>query len=134
MKLLFVHQNFAGQYREILDWLIAQGGHEIVFLTQRKNVAPRDGVRVVEYQTHRKPAKDAYTLTAYWEECTGNGFGAAQAFQKLEAEGFKPDVPVLGYFEYFYLAQGGPVGFDPEYPAFHHACAQCSEFQQYRNR
>lgn len=42
MKLLFVHQNFAGQYREILDWLIAQGGHEIVFLTQRKNVAPRD--------------------------------------------------------------------------------------------
>ena len=141
MKLLFVHQNFAGQYREILDWLIAQGGHEIVFLTQRKNVAPRDGVRVVEYQTHRKPAKDAYTLTAYWEECTGNGFGAAQAFQKLEAEGFKPDlivghvgwgeltfskqvwpdVPVLGYFEYFYLAQGGPVGFDPEYPASAHA-------------
>jgi hypothetical protein len=25
-------------------------------------------------------------------------------------------VPVIGLFEYFYLAQGGLVGFDPEFP------------------
>jgi glycosyltransferase involved in cell wall biosynthesis len=28
-----------------------------------------------------------------------------------------PDVPVIGLFEYFYLAEGGLVGFDPEFPA-----------------
>ena len=28
-----------------------------------------------------------------------------------------PDVPVLGYFEYYFLAKGGSVGFDPEFPA-----------------
>jgi glycosyltransferase involved in cell wall biosynthesis len=28
-----------------------------------------------------------------------------------------PDVPVLGLFEYYFLARGGSVGFDPEFPA-----------------
>ncbi|MEM9757515.1 MAG: glycosyltransferase, partial [Pseudomonadota bacterium] len=32
-----------------------------------------------------------------------------------------PDVPVIGYFEYFYRATGGSVGFDPEFPASEHA-------------
>lgn len=135
MKLLLVHQNHPGQYREMLTWLIAQGGHEIVFLTQRV-IPERAGVRIVTYKSHRKPAENAYALTRYWEECAGNGFGAAMAMEKLRDEGFTPDlilghvgwgeltftrqvwrdVPVLGFFEYFYLAQGGPVGFDPEHP------------------
>jgi hypothetical protein len=28
-----------------------------------------------------------------------------------------PDVPVIGLFEYFFRAEGGSVGFDPEFPA-----------------
>lgn len=141
MKILFVHQNFPGQYRELFSWLRAQGGHELVFLTQRKDVPVMEGARIVTYATHHKPAKDAYALTQYWEECTGNGFGCAQAAGKLRAEGFTPDVilghvgwgeltflkeiwpdaPIIGYFEYYFLAQGGSVGFDPEFPASPHA-------------
>jgi glycosyltransferase involved in cell wall biosynthesis len=30
-------------------------------------------------------------------------------------------VPIIGFFEYYFLAQGGSVGFDPEFPAFDHA-------------
>ena len=37
MNILFVHQNMPGQHRELLMWLVAQGGHRIVFLTQRQN-------------------------------------------------------------------------------------------------
>lgn len=141
MKILFVHQNFPGQYREILSWLIAQGGHDIVFLTQRQNVAPVKGARVMTYKTHHKPAEDAYALSKYWEENCGNGLAVAQACQKMEAAGFRPDiilghvgwgeltflkqvwadVPIIGYFEYYFLAQGGSVGFDPEFPASAHA-------------
>ncbi|WP_071675806.1 glycosyltransferase family 4 protein [Nioella nitratireducens] len=137
MKLLFIHQNYPGQYRQLVEWLAAQGEHEIVFLTQRKGVTSPPGVEVLQYQAHRKAAQDAYALSRYWEDCTGNGYGAAQACQALQTRGFNPDViighvgwgeltftkmvwpdtPVLGYFEYYFLAKGGSVGFDPEFPA-----------------
>ena len=136
MKLLFIHQNYPGQYRQLVEWLAAQGGHEIVFLTQRKDIPPSPGIKVVRYAAHHKPAKEAYGLSRYWEECTGSGYGAALACRKLKEAGFTPDVilghvgwgeltftkivwpkvPVLGYFEYYFLAEGGSVGFDPEFP------------------
>lgn len=137
MKILMVHQNYPGQYRELLTWLIEQGGHEIVFLTQKEGVPQRAGVKVIRYRAHHKPSDAAYALTKYWEECCGNGLGAARAMEQLDAEGFVPDiilghigwgeltfvrqvwkdVPVIGYFEYYYLFEGGSVGFDPEFPA-----------------
>lgn len=142
MKILFVHQNMPGQYREMIQWLAAQKEHQLVFLTQR-HPAPRfTGVKTVQYPPHRRPAEDAYGLSKVWEEATGAGFGAAMAAQKLaREEGFKPDlilghtgwgellfmkdvfpdVPVLGFFEYYYLNQGGPVGFDPEDPPSEHS-------------
>jgi glycosyltransferase involved in cell wall biosynthesis len=136
MKLLFIHQNVPGQYRELVQWLAAQGGHEIVFLTQRRDPPPLPGVRVVQYKTHHKAPKEAYALTRYLEDCHGAGYAVAQVCKRLEADGFRPDivlghvgwgeltflkqvwpdVPLIGYFEYFYLSQGGVVGFDPEFP------------------
>jgi glycosyltransferase involved in cell wall biosynthesis len=141
MKLLFVHQNMPGQYREMLQWLIAQGGHQIVFLTQRKDAPKLPGVATCIYQPHRVPAKDAYGLSKVWEAAAGAGFGAAMAAQQLEKEqGFRPDlilghtgwgeltffkqlwpdVPILGFFEYFYNMTGGLVGFDPAEPISAH--------------
>ncbi|WIY27833.1 glycosyltransferase family 4 protein [Parasedimentitalea psychrophila] len=135
MKILFVHQNMPGQYRELIQWLAASGDHELVFLTQRRDAPAIKGVRTELYSPHHRPAKDAYGLSKTWEEASGVGFGAAMAAQALERDaGFKPDivlghtgwgellffkeiwpdVPLLGFFEYFYRAKGGPVGFDPE--------------------
>ncbi len=142
MKILFVHQNMPGQYRELLQFLVAQGGHQIVFLTQRTPPPELPGVATVVYKPHHKPAPDAYGLSKVWEEATGAGFGAAMAAQRLEREkGFKPDlvmghtgwgellffkqiwpdVPVLGFFEYFYISKGGLVGFDPSDPPSEHS-------------
>lgn len=142
MKILFVHQNMPGQYRELLDWLAGQGEHELVFLTQRQNAPLIKGVRTVIYKPHHRPAKDAYGLSRVWEEAVGAGFGAAQAARQLERDdGFKPDlvmghtgwgeltffkqiwpdVPILGFFEYFYRMKGGIVGFDPDEPVSDHA-------------
>jgi len=141
MNILFVHQNFPGQYRELFQWLVAQGGHQIVFLTQRKGMDHIKGARVVTYAPHHKPTETAYAPTKYWEECVGNGLGAAFAAQKLAADGFAPDVilghvgwgevtflkqvwpdvPILGFFEYYFIANGGSVGFDPEIPVSDHA-------------
>ncbi|MGR3762484.1 glycosyltransferase family 4 protein (plasmid) [Roseobacteraceae bacterium NS-SX3] len=135
MKILFVHQNMPGQYRELAPWLAAQGGHEIVFLTQRKGMQLK-GIRTVTYSPFHTPAKDAFGLSKEWEAATGTGFGAAMAARELKKQGFVPDlitghtgwgellfmkevfpdVPVIGFFEYFYRTTGGLVGFDPENP------------------
>ncbi len=141
MNILFVHQNMPGQHRELLTWLVAQGGHRIVFLTQRRNAPWIDGVMTVVYKSHHKPGAGAYGLSRVWEEATGAGFGAAMAARELEKnEGFRPDlilghtgwgellfmkqiwpdVPILGFFEYFYNATGGVVGFDPDDPVSDH--------------
>lgn len=134
MNILFVHQNMPGQYRELVQWLAAQGGHRLYFLTQRRNPPKFDGVETRVYAPHHRPAKDAYGLSKVWEEAVGNGYGAILAAQKIEAEdGFRPDiilghvgwgeltffkelwpdVPIIGFFEYYYSVKGGPVGFDP---------------------
>ena len=142
MNIMFVHQNMPGQYRELVQWLAAQGGHRIYFLTQRKNAPNLPGVETRIYAPHRTPLKDAYGLSKVWEEATGAGFGAAMAARKIEAEeGFRPDivighvgwgeltffkqvwadVPIIGFFEYYYNLEGGLVGFDPDEPISDHA-------------
>ncbi|APE42038.1 glycosyl transferase family 1 [Sulfitobacter alexandrii] len=142
MNILFVHQNMPGQYRELVQWLAATGQHRIYFLTQRKNAPTLPGVETRKYETHRTPAKDAYGLSRVWEEAVGAGFGAAVAAKRLEVqEGFRPDivighvgwgeltffkqiwadVPIIGFFEYYYNITGGSVGFDPEEPVSDHA-------------
>lgn len=142
MNILFVHQNMPGQYRELVQWLAQSGQHRIYFLTQRKNAPNLPGLETRKYQSHRIPAKDAYGLSRVWEEATGAGYGAAVAARRLETqEGFKPDivighvgwgeltffkqvwpdVPIIGFFEYYYNITGGSVGFDPEEPVSEHA-------------
>jgi hypothetical protein len=37
MKLLFIHQNFSGQYLHLARYLAAQLGNQILFMTQRKD-------------------------------------------------------------------------------------------------
>jgi glycosyltransferase involved in cell wall biosynthesis len=137
MKLLFVHQNMPGQYRELITWLAARPeGHEIYFLTQRNDVK-LPGVTTVTYKAHHQPAKDAYGLSKEWEAAAGTGIGAALAARQLkDARGWSPDiiightgwgeltflkeiwpdVPMIGFFEYFYRTSGGLVGFDPDNP------------------
>lgn len=137
MNILFVHQNMPGQYRELVQWLAATGEHRIFFLTQRKNAPRIRGVETRNYVPHRIPAQDAYGLSRVWEEATGTGFGAAMAARQMELQdGFRPDivighvgwgeltffkqvwpdVPIIGFFEYYYNIHGGSVGFDPEEP------------------
>ncbi|MEH6645321.1 glycosyltransferase family 4 protein [Sulfitobacter sp.] len=141
MNIMFVHQNMPGQYRELVQWLAEQGEHRIYFLTQRKNAPKIAGVETRLYTPHHSPTKEAYGLSNVWEETTGAGFGAALACQKIERdEEFKPDlvvghvgwgeltffkqiwpdVPIIGFFEYYYRLFGGPVNFDKEEPVNAH--------------
>jgi glycosyltransferase involved in cell wall biosynthesis len=133
MNVVFIHQNFPGQYVHIARHL-AQAGHAVVFVTQERQ-AQLPGVRKVEYA----PAKGPRSFHPYlWDldAAVRNGLAAAAACENLKHQGFAPDVvvghngwgeilyikdvwpqvPLLGYFEFFYHPRGTDVDCDPEFP------------------
>jgi glycosyltransferase involved in cell wall biosynthesis len=133
MKFLFIHQNIPGQYVHVARHL-AQGGHEVAFITQPRNIEIA-GVRKLEYRP-APPSADAHAYVHELESAVTNGLAVARLCEWLARDRFVPDVvighngwgeilyvkdvwpkvPLLGYFEFFYRAQGSDVDFDPEFP------------------
>lgn len=136
MNILFIHQNYLAQYKHFFEWLVAKGGHRIVFITQRTDIKATQSHTVISYKPDHVAGNDAYPITADYEQCCANGFKVAEICARLDANGFKPDIifghtgwgemlfvkkvwpniPVLSYFEYYFIEKGGAVGYDPEFP------------------
>lgn len=136
MKYLFVHQSFPGQYLHIVRHLVRQGGHEIVFISEdNANVIP--GVRRVRYALPRGAAEQAHPGVRELDAGFMRADAVARAASTLKTLGFEPDiiighqgwgelltlqdvypdVPVLGYFEFYYHTDAGyDLNFDPEFP------------------
>jgi glycosyltransferase involved in cell wall biosynthesis len=132
MKVLFVHQNFPGQYLHLARHLGAQPGNEVVFLTQRSGVS-LPGVRTICYQPQRSITPDIHHYLRDTEAGVLNAQNVARIALDLKSSGFIPDVmlahngwgelwylkdvfpntPLIGYFEFFYQHHGADVGFDP---------------------
>ncbi len=135
MKILFVHQNFPGQYAHLARHLATMPEHEVVFITQRKE-ASIPSVRKIVYTPNRKVAQSVHRYLAGTERFVINAQQVARAALALKKAGFVPDVmvghngwgeiwylkdvfpsaPLLGYFEFFYRYHGADVGFDPDEP------------------
>ncbi|MES2979728.1 MAG: glycosyltransferase [Pseudomonadota bacterium] len=131
MKILFVHQNFPGQFKHLAPALAARG-HEVVGLGINGLQQALPGVR---YVTHNPQNADMPVSMRELFAKMARGESAARAMQALKAEGFVPDVVfahsgwgeaffikdvfpssrLLVYAEYFYGAEGGDSGFDPEF-------------------
>jgi glycosyltransferase involved in cell wall biosynthesis len=135
LKFLFVHQNFPGQFLHIVRDLVATRRHDIVFMTEpNSNEIP--GVRKVPYA---RPTIDIPEVHIAARELD-NGVRRAEAVYKtafgLKHLGYNPDiiighhgwgemlnlrdlwpnVPMLGYMEFYYQHDRADVGFDPEFP------------------
>ncbi len=133
MKLLFIHQNFPGQFVHAARHL-AQAGHEVCFITQPRS-ARIDGVRKLEYRPPA-PGGSAHPYVQELENGVANGLAVAGLCEWLGRDGFVPDITIghngwgeilyvkdvwpqtrlLGYFEFFYRPSGSDVDFDPEFP------------------
>jgi glycosyltransferase involved in cell wall biosynthesis len=135
MRVLFVHQNFPGQYCHVAPALAARPGTEVVALGI--NPAPAlPGVRHVRYAVAGRSSPSIHPLAASFETATLRGEAAARAGLALKAEGFYPDVicghsgwgetlflkdvwpraRLLTFAEFYYSATGADSGFDPEFP------------------
>lgn len=102
MKILFLHRNFPAQFRHIGAYL-AQQGHEIVFLTNRKDSPDIAGINKVLYGLHREVKPETHHYLKFTEEAILHGQGALREALKLKAAGFYPDV-IIGH-------SWGPVSF-----------------------
>lgn len=138
MNILFVHQNFPGQYLHLARHLAAQPGNRVVALSQRRD-GDLPGVRTIRYRPQRDVTPQLHHYLRGTEAGVLNAQAVARAALELKKSGFVPDVmlghngwgeiwylkdvfpdaPLIGYFEFFYRLRGADVGFDPdEKPVF----------------
>lgn len=138
MRLLFIHQNFPGQFKHLAPALAADPANEVVAFTMQKSPPPSwQGIRLIGYQATRGTTANVHPWVSDFETKTIRGEAAFRAALALRESGFAPDVIVahpgwgeslflkdvwpaakIGvYCEFFYHANGADVGFDPEFPA-----------------
>jgi glycosyltransferase involved in cell wall biosynthesis len=133
MNILFVHQNFPGQFKHLAP-AMARQGHRVVAL-HLNACPPIPGVALVRYAVAGRPGQGTHRWMADLEVKTLRGQAAWQAAVQMREQGFVPDVIVahpgwgeslflqqvwpqarLGiYCEFFYRIAGADVGFDPEF-------------------
>jgi glycosyltransferase involved in cell wall biosynthesis len=138
MRLLFVHQNFPGQYRHLAAHYAAQPGFQVVGIGEKANVLrqPRlPRVQLLGYELPELENPDPFNASVLKAVHRGKRVAAGAA--QLRRQGFRPDIifahigwgealflkdifpeaRVLLYCEFFYRARGADMGFDPEFPA-----------------
>lgn len=141
MRVLFVHQNFPGQFPHLAVALAQDARNEVVALgdeanlRHRPNLHPR--IRRLGYLCKNTPNQNTHHYLRGFESHVRRGQMVARAAIGLRQNGFVPDVVVahpgwgealflrdvfpkarhIYYCEFFYRSEGSDVGFDPEFPS-----------------
>ena len=137
MKILFIHQNFPGQFKFLAPALVKQG-HTVVAMTMQKTEAKEwQGVRLAPYTATRGTTPKVHPWISDFETKTIRAEACFRAALRIRAEGLNPDLIVSHhgwgeslflkdvwpqaklaiYCEFYYHPRGADVGFDPEFPA-----------------
>ena len=137
MKILFIHQNFPGQFKFLAPALVKQG-HTVVAMTMQKTEAKEwQGVRLAPYTATRGTTPKVHPWISDFETKTIRAEACFRAALRMRAKGLNPDLIVSHhgwgeslflkdvwpqaklaiYCEFYYHPRGADVGFDPEFPA-----------------
>ena len=82
MNLLFIHNNFPGQFLDLAPYLARHAAGRTVFLTESDNPQGIDlaGVKLVKFASHRQPADGVPLISApVKRRCCGAGRVACRA-------------------------------------------------------
>lgn len=137
MKILFIHQNFPGQFKHLAPELVARG-HDVRSITLRaKQRGAWQGVELYPYQIKRKPAQGLHPWMVDFETKVLRAEACYAAARNIrDQEGYTPDVIVahpgwgesmflrdlwptarIGlYCELYYALHDTDTHFDPEFP------------------
>ena len=135
MRVLFIHQNFPGQFKHLAPAL-AQQGHDCLALTLRvKEALTWKGVRVLPYAVKRRSGQGVHPWLVDTETKIIRGEACYRAARPLRDRGYMPDLIVahpgwgeamflrdvwpqarIGlYCELYHLSDRDHLGFDPEF-------------------
>jgi glycosyltransferase involved in cell wall biosynthesis len=132
-RILFIHQNFPGQFVHLAQELVRLGC-EVKALAIEQRPAPK-GVDVRRYEVRGETLLPREDLLADIEVKTRRGLACAAAMRQLAAEGFEPALIMahpgwgeslfckdvwphallVAYGEFYYMADGADHAFDPEF-------------------
>lgn len=134
MKILFVHQNFPGQFKNLAPNLSALGHNvKALYLGRERKVV--QGIEYIPYQTSRATNRGIHPWVIDFETKVIRADACYRVATQMRADGYVPDVIVahhgwgeslflnevwpsapLGiYCEFFYKSTGADVNFDPEF-------------------
>jgi len=136
MNLLFIHQNFPGQFKFLAPALVRQGHAVRALMLQRTTERTWQGVELLPYQPNRGSSPNIHPWVVDFETKTIRAEACFRAALALRAQGYTPDAIVahpgwgeslflkevwphakLGiYCEFYYHPHGADVNFDPEFP------------------
>lgn len=136
MKILFIHQNFPGQFKFLGPALVKEG-HKVFALAIRDKTVKWKGIDVISYQPARATSKEIHPWISDFETKVIRAEAVYRKLLELKEKGLNPDLIVahpgwgesllvkniwpsvkLGiYCEFHYAASGLDTGFDPEFPA-----------------
>jgi glycosyltransferase involved in cell wall biosynthesis len=111
MRILFVHQNFPGQFKHLAPTLAKNPKHRVyAFTMQKKAPSTWQGVRLVSYQAERGTSSTVHRWVSDLETKVIRGEAAFKAALQLRTEGFRPDVIVAhpGWGESLFLKEVWP--------------------------
>ncbi len=135
MRILFLHQNFPGQFVHLAPALAADG-HEVVALTSRSGLPSAwRGVRVFRYKWAPDKRGGCHPWLKGLNAATARGEAVFRGALELRARGLKPDVivahtgwgealfvrdvwpeaKIVAFSELWYQMKGGDLNFDPEF-------------------
>jgi glycosyltransferase involved in cell wall biosynthesis len=135
-RLLFVHQNFPGQYRYLAAHYAAEAGYRVVAVGEKANLLRQPRLPGIEVLGYDLPEIQTDNFNAAVVKAIHRGKRVAAGAGHLRRQGFKPDVifahigwgealflkdifpdaRILLYCEFFYGGRGADVGFDKEFP------------------
>lgn len=134
MKILFIHQNFPGQFKHLAPALAARGDEVRALYIDGQGLKAIQGCK---YSLKRGNARDVHPWARDFESKMLRAEACAEAMSQWRDQGFEPDLVIahpgwgeglavrdvfprarqLHFVEWYYHYEGGDVGFDPEFGA-----------------
>ncbi|RSZ55577.1 glycosyltransferase [Massilia atriviolacea] len=135
-RVLFVHQNFPGQFKRIAAHLARDPAYEVLAIGKEGCPGLPD-VRTLSYKLHRAQSKETHHYARPFEAGILHGQACLRVLLALKEKGFVPDVIIahpgwgdtmfvreafpdarlVHFSEFYYHTAHADVGFDPEFPS-----------------
>lgn len=135
MKILFVHNNFPGQFRNLAAALALEPGHQLVAIGAATS-RPMPSVKLTKYALADADVSMTHPFARRFDLECRRAEQVLYSLSSVAASGFSPDVilahpgwgetlplrtvfpraKLVVYCEFFYGAKDRDLGFDPEFP------------------